>query len=156
MFSESSEGLRHCHQSLLLSPLQLFTLSDGPPTLLHICTGPASSLSDQICHFSDLLNNADASQHLLKYTREGKTCILALLHFISITLRSRCCLEPIFGNRENPCHTHTAGVHCGTTLLNNGFADLKEETQPLPVIHVSLEPLGNTVNMVLSSNWSRC
>lgn len=36
--------------------------------------------------------------------------------------------------------THTAGAHCGTTftILKVGFADLKEETQPLPVIHLSL------------------
>lgn len=32
MFSEGTEGLRHCQKSLFLSPLQLLALSDGPPT----------------------------------------------------------------------------------------------------------------------------
>lgn len=57
---------------------------------------------------------------------------------------------------EGILDTHTAGsagAHCGTTLtlLNSAFAHLKEETQPSPVVHVSLQPLSNTVNMILEA-----
>lgn len=83
MFSESTEGLGHCHKSLFLSPLQLLAVSDGPP---HVCRSALDLHShSQTSHaiFHDLLDNADASQHSLTDIRQDKTCILAMLHFIN-------------------------------------------------------------------------
>lgn len=109
MFSEGTEGLRHCQKSLFLSPLQLLTLSDGSP---HVCRSALDLHShSQTKHaiFHHLLNNADASQHFSEHIRQDKTCILAMLHFINTTVGSKCCsLEPMgkCGNTGYPCHTH--------------------------------------------------
>lgn len=145
MFRKSIEGLRHCYtKSVVLFTFAIVnTASDGLPHVYRSAsTGGWFSLTlsineNQTQHVifygSHLLNNAET------HRRQDKTCILAMLHFINITVWSRCCLETRGIQGILAAHIDgSAGAQFGTTftILNSDFAHLKEMTQPLLLIHV--------------------
>lgn len=151
MFNKSIEGLRHCYNKsiFLLTFAIVNAVSDGLPHIYRSAsTGGWFSFTltineNQTQHviFYDLhlLNNADTSQHFLTHIRQDKTCILAMLHFINITVWSRCCLETMGIHGILATHTdRCAGAQFGTTftILNSDFTHLKEMTQPLLLIHI--------------------
>lgn len=151
MFSKSIEGFRHCYnKSIFLFTFAIVnTVSDGLPHIYRSASTGGwfsftlsineSQTQHVISYGLHLLNNADASQHFLTHIRQDKTCILAMLHFINITVSSRCYLETMGIPGTLPTHIDgSAEAQSGTTftILNRDFAHLKEMMQPLLLIHV--------------------